>query len=414
MAKTAEVLERILEETEAGIARSRKAQQITAKISQGKATYIDAEEYALESSRILTKSMARNVPEVLTEERLYRAEADEVIKKPMRQTGKRVAEVTGDIQQNLNDIADIHINAIIPELNEDQIDGIITGICNAESYEAGEETLFTRIENFLEGVVDDSARENADFQYNAGLSPKIERRTVGKCCEWCSRLAGTYLYADVSDKGNDVFRRHKNCHCQVLFNPGDGSKRRQNVHSKQWTDEGKADRIAFAEAEAEKPDTEGAARADLEKTQWEKVNPNRLQRIQGGFSAFPEGDVLNEYIKNVKPEKGYFDVAMHGMPDAVGFGLKSANMKARDLAKIIRRDEAYKGGPVRLLCCNTGERVNGEYCFAEELANALGQVVKAPDEEINFWKNGEWYIGDYPNSGKDFVVFKPNERRRLK
>lgn len=246
MEKTAEVVQRILEETEAGLSRSRKAKQIAAKISQGKATYADAEEYALESSRILTGSMARNVPEVLTEERLYRAEADEVIKKPMRQTGKKVSSVTADIQQMLNENAEININAIVPDLNEDQIDGIITGICNADSYAAGKETLFTQIENFLEGIVDDSVRENADFHYNAGLSPTIERRTVGKCCEWCSRLAGTYPYAEVMDKGNDVFRRHKNCHCLVLYNPGDGSKRRQNVYNKRWADEGRAERIRFA------------------------------------------------------------------------------------------------------------------------------------------------------------------------
>ena len=85
--------------------------------------------------------------------------------------------------------------------------------------------------------MDDCVRENADFQYKAGLSPKIERRTVGKCCEWCSKLAGTYEYDDVKDRGNDVFRRHKNCHCIVSYNPGDGSKRRQNVHTGRWTTE---------------------------------------------------------------------------------------------------------------------------------------------------------------------------------
>lgn len=94
--------------------------------------------------------------------------------------------------------------------------------------------------------MDDFVRENADFQYKAGLSPTIERKTTGKCCAWCSNLAGSYPYEDVKDKGNDVFRRHKNCHCQILYNPRDGSKRRQNVHTRQWTDDGKADRIAFA------------------------------------------------------------------------------------------------------------------------------------------------------------------------
>ncbi len=45
------------------------------------------------------------------------------------------------IQESMNRRAGIGINAITPELNQDQIDGIITGICNAESFEAVEETL---------------------------------------------------------------------------------------------------------------------------------------------------------------------------------------------------------------------------------------------------------------------------------
>ena len=248
MDNSAEVLARILDEMSRDMARSRKAARITEKISQGKATYEDALEYARESSRIMTGSLKKNLPDVLTNGKLYRAEADVVVRKPMRRSGKQVAETAAEIQQRLNEEAEIGINAIVPEVNEDQITGIITDICNADSYESGMDRLFTQIENFLEGTVDDCVRENAGFHYEAGLEPTIERRAVGKCCSWCSALAGTYRYADVNDKGNDVFRRHKNCHCIVSYNPGNGSKRRQNVHSRQWTDAGRNDRIAMVEA----------------------------------------------------------------------------------------------------------------------------------------------------------------------
>ena len=247
MANVTEVLNRILEEIESGLEGSRKAREIAGKIQQGKATYADAYAYARENSRIMTDSLKKNLPDALTDGRLYRAEADQVIRVPMTQSGEMVAETAAEIQQTMNEAAEIGINGIVPEVNEDQINGIITDICNADSYDAGKKNLFTQIENFLEGTVDDCVRENADFQYQAGLSPKIERRAFGKCCNWCDSLAGTYEYADVRNKGNDVFRRHKSCHCMIYYNPGDGSKRRQNVHSRQWTDDGKADRIKLAE-----------------------------------------------------------------------------------------------------------------------------------------------------------------------
>lgn len=246
MSDHAEVLDRILDDMGRGMEKSARAKAIRKKIGAGKATYADAEAYARETSRIMTGSMQKNVPEALTDGRLYREAADIVIRQPMQESGRKVIEIAAEIQELLNDGAGIGIGAIRPKLNEDQITGIITGICNADSYEAGEDTLYSRIENYLEGTVDDCVRENADFQYRAGLSPKIERRADGKCCKWCSVLAGTYDYEDVRGSGNDVFRRHKNCHCQVLFNPGDGSKKRQNVHSRKWTEEGQDDRIGFA------------------------------------------------------------------------------------------------------------------------------------------------------------------------
>lgn len=244
MARNADILSRIFIEMDQGMESSRKAARIAGKIDQGTATYEDALEYARESSRITNGSLKKHIPEVLTDGKLYRADADVVVRQPMRRSGKKVAETAAEIQQRLNEEAEIGIRAIVPEVNEDQITGIITDICNAESYESGSDRLFSQIENFLEGTVDDCVRENADFQYQAGLEPTIERQAVGKCCAWCSNLTGIYQYADVGNKGNDVFRRHKNCHCIVSYNPGNGSKKRQNVHTRQWTD-GSRDDLFF-------------------------------------------------------------------------------------------------------------------------------------------------------------------------
>ncbi len=407
------VLKKILEKFDNDYRKNSRIRALEKTISEGADHYKYAEEMAREVGAILNGALRVYLPEALTDGMLYRKAAEVVLKQPMLKAVKPVSDAASSVQKNINDQAGIGINPITPKVNEDQINGIITGICNAESYESGKETLFDQVENFLEGHVDDCVRENGRFHYEAGLSPRIVRQTVGKCCEWCSKLAGTYDYEDVRDKGNDVFRRHKNCHCIVSYDPGNGDRRRQNVHTKRWTNELRDDMIAFAGSDQDERDIYGAARADLDKTRWEKVNPNRMQRIQAGFSAFPEGDILNVYAKKVKPYKNYFDVAMHGSPDAVGFGTNEPNMKARDLAKIIRRDVHYtEGRPVRLLSCYTGEKVNGEYCFAEELANALGANVIAPEDELYFYPSGELRIG--PFGKHDFAEYEPNERRRLR
>ncbi|HAP14782.1 MAG TPA: hypothetical protein DCR07_01590, partial [Lactococcus sp.] len=86
------------------------------------------------------------------------------------------------------------------------------------------------IVNFGQSIVDDSIQKNLDFQYKAGLRPRIIRKAESKACKWCQNLAGIYLYPD--DVPDDIFRRHQRCRCSTDFNPGDG--KRQDVWSKRW------------------------------------------------------------------------------------------------------------------------------------------------------------------------------------
>lgn len=135
-------------------------------------------------------------------------------------------------------------------------------------------------------------------------------------------------------------------------------------------------------------------------------------RIQQGFSAYSKSDVLHERTMLTNPDGDKFDVAMHGMPTAVAFGGKKANMSPRLLASVIRHNPNYNGQAIRLLACSTGKSQGDDYCFAEELANALGVNVYAPNDLIFFRKDGTFYIGVKKDG--DMVTFKPNERRRFK
>lgn len=135
-------------------------------------------------------------------------------------------------------------------------------------------------------------------------------------------------------------------------------------------------------------------------------------RLENGFACFPENDPLQKYVQNVKPLKTYFDVAMHGSPSAVGFGTEETNMSPRLLASVIRHSDGWNGQKIRLLSCSTGKQTGDEYCFAEELANALGIEVKAPNDTLYIYKSGRMHVGK-DGSGR-FVVFLPNQRRRKK
>lgn len=143
-----------------------------------------------------------------------------------------------------------------------------------------------------------------------------------------------------------------------------------------------------------------------------EIVKNGTIKLQRGFMCFPENDPLIENSKKVTPKEGFYDVAMHGSPTAVGFGTRKVNMSPRLLANIIRHRADYHGEKIRLLSCSTGLRVDNGYCFAEELANALGVIVEAPDMEVYTDPKGNIRVGE-DNEGQ-MIPYKPNERRRIK
>lgn len=116
--------------------------------------------------------------------------------------------------------------------------------------------------------------------------------------------------------------------------------------------------------------------------------------------------------KRLGKDSEYFTVAMHGSASAVGFGTTEANMSPRLLASIIRHSDGWNGQKIRLLSCSTGKQIGDDYCFAEELANALGVEVKAPNDLLYIYPSGRIEVG-VSGSG-EMVSFLPNQRERRK
>ena len=187
-----------------------------------------------------------------------------------------------------------------------------------------------------------------------------------------------------------------------------------------------ADRIKAREAElqqlikeAEEVLSEGSVSAAGEESisadsrdKLGEITARGTSKIKQGFSAFSKDDILFERAKRVKPDGNKFDVAMHGTSQSVEFGGRKINMSPRLLAAIIKHNKDYNGQEIRLLSCNTGRKTSDDYCFAEELANALGVTVYAPNDLLIFNDDGTFEIGEFGEGS--FVPYKPNERRRLK
>lgn len=229
-----DLLEAIRRDFVRNLGGSKRAAELLEAIQSGRAGYAEAGEYAEEVGRALSEAFQSNLSgDTLLDGRMYWNLADRVIRPLLEEDHALVSEAARQVQQQLNEAAGIGIKAQSVPLDQERVDGILNRLAAAEQYESVAWLLGEPVILFSRSVVDESVRRNAEFQGEAGLTPRIIRRAESHCCEWCARLAGTYDYPNVP---KDVYRRHNYCRCVVQYDPGDGSKRRQDVHTRQWTD----------------------------------------------------------------------------------------------------------------------------------------------------------------------------------
>lgn len=84
------------------------------------------------------------------------------------------------------------------------------------------------IDNICQSMFDDFVRVNAEASNDIGLKALIIRQEVYKCCDWCHEKAGIYKYGE---EPREVYQRHDNCKCVVLF------KREKGIYQDVWSKE---------------------------------------------------------------------------------------------------------------------------------------------------------------------------------
>jgi len=229
----------LLEKVQSDYRKLRENDEELARISErtaaGSADGKDLDAYAVREGELLAEALRRNVSgDILPNGKMYFNIANRVLPPVLKENYGNVADMSQRIITGMNERAGIHIKAQRPELNEDRVKGLVNLAATANQYDDRQKELEGDVVNFSQSVGTDTVRKNADFQYKAGLSPKIVRTAAAGCCKWCTDLAGTYDYATVKASGNEVWQRHRGCGCVVEYDPGNGS--RQNVHTKQQYD----------------------------------------------------------------------------------------------------------------------------------------------------------------------------------
>lgn len=235
-----ELLELIAKEFDSKTLQSGKLKNALKLLKSKKADYLNVNDFAIEVGEILAGVFKDSITtDVLPDSKMYYNIAERILNQTLQKNYELISNYAADVQTILNHEAGLRLKAQTPTLNQDRIDGLINKLTEYDDFELAKWLLDEPIVNFSQSIVDDAIKTNADFHFNAGLSPKITRRVSGHACEWCRNLSGTYDYHSEPD---DIYRRHERCRCTVEYNPKD-DRGVQNSHSKKWREEQKRARI---------------------------------------------------------------------------------------------------------------------------------------------------------------------------
>lgn len=211
--------------------RDRRIAQISKRIRDGTATFVDGHDYAERLGESLSKALISNLNEEnLPDGRLYYNIAKRTVTPALQNNYELTNEAAEQIQSIIDSRLGIGLKSIKADFPESRIKGLIDKMTTEGiSLEDALIWLGEPIINNSEAFFDDFIDSNAKFRTEAGLKATITRIAEANCCPWCDSLAGTYEYGSAPD---DIYRRHQYCRCTVTYQTG---KKSQNVWSKsQW------------------------------------------------------------------------------------------------------------------------------------------------------------------------------------
>lgn len=264
--------------------RDKDLKRIANRVRDG-TDYEDANEYAVRVGELLAKSIDDN-----TQSLAYMSEevARELLTPLLSETHDLVAGASAQVQKNMNNAAGIGLEALEPDLDTNRIDGLVNKVASYDTYDEARWVMHDPVVNYHQAIVDQAIRKNASAHTKAGFDAVIIRKTEahktitgrkiirGKAypykytvpCKWCAGLEGVYRYKDVSNTGNDVFRRHEACRCIIIYKDANKTINVRTQH--EWTGEDVSNiiaKIGRAESEQEaKADTVNVAKDQTPQT----------------------------------------------------------------------------------------------------------------------------------------------------
>lgn len=189
-------------------------QSIIKRLESGNANLTDVDDFAQATGTVLKKVFEKSItesPKAFTDEQLIA----EILGDIFGDNYDLINSVAENIQKQLDKAAGIGIKPQRADFPSERIENLAKVTAQKDLTDKTSLSEFTAsVENINGSIFTDYVKTNADFRSKAGLKVYVIRSDHSKCCAWCSKLAGKYVYPDVP---KDVWRRHKRCTCEITY-----------------------------------------------------------------------------------------------------------------------------------------------------------------------------------------------------
>lgn len=226
-----ELLSAIQADFQDRVTRDAAITRLSNRIRDGTATLSDVHDYAAKLGEVLSQVLRRHLTEdVLPDGRLYWNIASRTIRPMLKGNHRLINDAAKIVQGKMDEESGIGLGVLEGEFPEERVARLIDRASDpGNTFEQTRDLLGEPVVNCSEAFYDDCAEANAVFRSGSGLETLIIRTASAGCCAWCADLAGTYRYGVDVRSGDDVFRRHLFCRCEVT---AEYRKTRESIWSK--------------------------------------------------------------------------------------------------------------------------------------------------------------------------------------
>lgn len=377
--------------------------RIYGKIYEGTATYTDSHTLASLVARYKREAIEKAYLEAektgeLTED-VYGQIVKGTLDPELRDGRELVAEACGYVQKDLNHKSGIGLGVVDPGLNESRVDGLVKYVTEANEPKLSSTVVPGLLDTFHRSAVDEYLEANLDFQRDSGLAPQISRTRGANSNPKCAFCAGLVYTGDYKGDGmpDEIFSRHRYCHCNLLYSPMGGSGRVQDSWSKKeyasYQEAEKAQREYLTNLDKMTKDERWEVRKQKDREQKrarrlqkkaKQVNPSELRAMEYIDGWYARDGAVSGMLP-LNERRGY---------DGLVAGTPATGMTAQKRA-------AYAARKTRETVANDGTHgiIKGEKGLDDQSSNSINRSIRkierSKKEHEDKIRNPEKYIEDW-------------------